>query len=124
MPFYTYKCEAGHETDSRARYGDNTPRTCPVCGRLAKRQTVYLITPFLTEEINRHITPQYLQEQRDNKGIKVSKFMEAAEELDYEHKKQEEILQKEIPTPDYFHEGYRQGKAIAAGKRPPTKEKF
>lgn len=121
MPLYTYICRAGHEKDERTEYGDNTPRTCPTCGEDAERQTVYLITPF-TESgvaIGRRATVPL-----DEKRVKVSKFQEAAAELEYNHKKLEETMQKEIPTPDYFHEGYRQGYAIRDGKRGPINEKF
>ena len=122
MPTYTYICENGHSHDKRiSRYGDVGSRTCPFCKGEAYRQSVYLFTPFTETGVK---VGRLVDTPRDERRVKVSKFMEAAEELDYNHKKLEESVQHKVSTPDYFHEGYRQGYAIKAGKRPPTNEKF
>ena len=58
----------------------------------------------------------------DQRRVKLSKFMDAAGELDHAHKKQEEIHQRELPTKGYWHEGIRRAKEVLAGTRPPPTE--
>ena len=45
MPFYDFTCEAGHEFEARARVETDT-MACRVCGRPAKRASIYLNVPI------------------------------------------------------------------------------
>ena len=45
MPFYDFTCEAGHEFEARAGVDTDT-LACRVCGRNAKRASIYLNVPL------------------------------------------------------------------------------
>ena len=117
MPTQEYICELGHIEEVRTGY-ENVPATlpCPTCGQLAEKQSVYLFVPFTESGVHR-ISPV----PRDERRVKVSRFKEAAEELNYQYGKAEV---HEDNRPNYFREGLRRAHAVAAGKEAPPKEKF
>ena len=86
---------------------------CPLCCAPAKRQ----IPRSFAFSIDGRISVPL-----DQRRIKLSKFMDAAGELDYAHKKQEETLQRKIDNPSYFREGVKRAKEVLAGKRAPPRE--
>jgi len=47
MPIYTFKCDAGHETDKLQPMDSMDSVTCSECGRTARRLDVYRIRSIL-----------------------------------------------------------------------------
>ena len=119
MPTYDYLCSCGEVTEARAGYGEDSPIRCRACGLPAVRQSVYLIIPVTENGVKLgRLNPV----PRDEKRVPLSKFQEAAAELDYAHQKAENEAQRELPSRDYYHDGLRQADLVRAGLRPPPKE--
>ena len=112
MAFYDYRCEAGHEFEARGGY-DTATLPCQVCGLMALRQ---FSGAFAFSVDGRVSVPL------DQRRVKLSKFMEASQELDYRHRKAEESAQRPLDNPSYFREGVRRAKEVMAGKRAPPAE--
>lgn len=118
MPTQEYVCELEHVTEVRVGYDALNVMPCPECGQPAQKQSVYLIVPFTETGVQiGRLNPVPLDERR----VKVSRFKEAAEEIDYQYNK------ADIPDdarPNYFRAGLHKAHNVAAGKEPPPKEKF
>ena len=112
MPFYEFVCPAGHEAEVRANY-ETASLPCSVCGDVAQRQSVY---PISFSMAGKEFVPF------DQRRIQLSKFMDAASDLEYHHKTAEERQGRKIETPNYFHEGVQRANEVLAGKRAPPKE--
>lgn len=118
MPTYDYFCKAGHVHEAREGYDVRT-RPCPACGATAERSAVNLVIPFTeTGAKMSRLSPVPFDQRR----VKLSKFVEASQELDYHHKKAEEKYQRKLDNPSYFREGVKRAKEVLAGQRPPPKE--
>ena len=112
MAVYEYHCSNGHESEARGEYDMPSP-PCPDCGEPTERESVYAI-PFIMGGAT--------SVPLDDRRINLSKFTEAASELEYKHQKHEEIVQHKVDNPNYFHEGMRRAKQVLAGTRPPPTE--
>lgn len=112
MPTYDFRCPDGHEFEARAGY-DIASLPCPVCVQTATRLAVYRLSFAMEGK-----TPVPLDQRR----IKLSKFMEAAQELEHNHQKAEERAQRKLDSPNYFRAGLKQANRVLAGKAPPPKE--
>ena len=123
MPTYEYLCEVGHRTEARAGYEDYAPLPCPApgCSLPATRQSVYLITPFTESGVK---VGRINSVPLDEKRVKLSKYKEAASEVEHAFSSFEQRHGVEIDRPSYFKEGLKRAHEVAAGVRPPPKERF
>lgn len=121
MPIYEYVCENEHVTERLVGFGVEGPQPCQACGLTAERQEVYRILPFTDSGVK---IGRINEVPLDQRCIKVSKFKEAAQELEYNHAKNEETVQHKLDHPDYAKIGITKANLVAAGKAPPPKEKF
>jgi len=112
MPFYDFVCTAGHESEARVGYDVDT-MPCPKCSRSARRQAVNEVSFSIDGKVS---IP------RDQRRVNLSKFMDAASDLEYHHKTTEERQGRKIDNPSYFHEGVKRAKEVMAGRRAPPKE--
>ena len=112
MPIYDFVCQGGHESEAKAGY-ETASLPCPVCGQPAERQSVYATSFSIA---GRASVPF------DQRRINLTKFMDAATDLDHHHKRAEERYQRKIDSPAYFREGVKRAKEVMAGKRAPPKE--
>ena len=113
MPRYDYTCEQGHTTEQWGNY-DLETIICPVCGEVALRQAIYLDQAIFTEtgsKPSRRVeVPR--DERRYDKKFKL--YREASQELDYKHKKAEELVQHELPSRNLYQKGLKKAKALKA----------
>lgn len=116
MPIYHYTCKSGHTTESRQGYGV-TAIPCPICEAPALRDAIYVEQSIVTETGMK--SGRKAEVPRDEKRHNLSLFREASAELDYKHKKAEEIAQRELPTPSYYKMGVEKARRIKAGKEKP-----
>ena len=112
MPNYDYRCPDGHQFEARGGY-ETAGLPCRECGEVAVRLAVYAVA---------HVVAGAVSVPLDQRRVNLSKFMEAAHGVEHEHKKQEEIHQKTLDNPNYFHEGIRRANEVLAGRRAPPKE--
>jgi len=118
MPTYDFRCEAGHVTEARRRMGCNDPILCPECGLEALRVPFYASQVLVTETgvgsgycVYRPVGA----ETKDKAGrTRVSLMQEAASELDYAHRKQEEAVGHELPSKPYYKMGVQRAKELMA----------
>ena len=112
MPLYDFVCTAGHKSEAKAGY-DVSSVPCPDCGKPAQRSAVNELTFAIAGRV---AIP------RDQRRVNLSKFMDAASDLEYHHKTTEERQGRKIDNPSYFHEGVKRAKEVMAGRRAPPKE--
>ena len=75
MPFYSYRCPAGHVTEKKGRL-DESSAPCPVCSKPARRREFNLVA-IVGETV--------MKDQR----YPVSRYVEASQEVDYHYTKAE-----------------------------------
>lgn len=121
MPLYDYSCEEGHTTELRQSIRDRADRIlCPLCGKPALRVPFYLSQTVITETGAKsgYARPRanealsYNQKGQPTGNYAVSRFQEASQELDYQHKKREEEVGRELPAPNYYRLGVERAKRI------------
>ena len=94
MPYYDFGCACGQVTERRLGY-EVAAILCPACGKRAQRRAVYLTTNIVDS------APVPLSDRRYN----VSRFKEASEEIDYNHRCEEERRGQELSHPSLYKAG-------------------
>lgn len=104
MPLYIYSCSQGHLTEARQKV--SVKMIACECGEIAERQSIYA-----TQIGGRARTPAA---ERKIEGF--HRYVEASEQMAYEHDKAEESAQRKLPTPPIYEIAKKRAdKLMAAG---------
>lgn len=109
MPIYDFGCACGQVTELRKGYGV-TSAPCPSCGNEARRVAVYREQAIVTETGARN--GRRAEVPLSDRRYNVSRFQEVTQELDYAHKKAENEVGHELPSPNYYKHALARAEGI------------
>ena len=111
MPRYDWQCGRAHSFEE---WADRSVMAvaCPHCDSSAQRQ---LAVPLVRGPT---VNPPAAV-PKSQREVKIGEFMEAGEQLEYEHTKNEQMVGHELKRPDLTGEAKRRAQAGLAGKRAP-----
>lgn len=108
MPLYDFVCRDGHTTEAVRGY-EVSSIPCPLCGESAYRCEVNHVS-FQMRDADTEV--------KDRKGrYHVSRFKEAADEIDYEYTKVEKKEGREVKAPSFYKAGLKEAKRRGAKLR-------
>lgn len=115
MPLYEYNCPDGHTVEVRQGI-EVKSILCPACGKPALRAEFYREQTVITEtgRGSGYGLPRSNEAYTKNGNYAVSRFQEATQELDYNHKKAEESAQRELPSKNLYKEGLKRAEKLGA----------
>ncbi len=120
MPIYDYSCSEGHTTEKRAGINVNLI-PCPACGLPAQREAVYLDQAVFTETGAKFSRRADVPNDQRRYDKKFKLFQEASQEVDYNHKKNEESVGRELPSESLWRKAKSKARAIQRGQLPRVK---
>jgi hypothetical protein len=112
-PLYDFCCEKGHVTEVRAGR-ELQAMLCPTCGLVADRVAIYKNQYIIGETVAKGITQATRAGNiKDKHGrTRVSLFQEASQEIDYAHRKVENEVGHELPSPPLYQEAKKRASEI------------